>query len=97
MGVFMWCALALVLAELAIGGLLGTARRFAVTIMAGCLVSWVVMLQGALVVSLTGERGLDDQGRAQLFLTWGTRALVADGVLALACCLAWASARVRCD
>lgn len=89
MGVTMWSALALVLAELVIGALLGTAKRFAVMIIAVCLVSWAVFLQDGLVMSMTAERGLDDQGRAQLFLTWGTRALMADGAIALICCLAW--------
>jgi hypothetical protein len=63
MAVTMWCALGLVVAELAVGGLLGTAKRFAITIMAGCLVSWVVMFQNAFVMSQAAGRDLDDQGR----------------------------------
>lgn len=89
LSVTMWCALALFLAELVIGGLLGTVKRLAVAIMVGCLVSWAVAFQDALVISQTAERGLDDQGRAQLFLTWGTRALMVDGAIVVICCLAW--------
>jgi hypothetical protein len=89
MDVTMWCVLALIVAELAVGGLLGTVKRFAITIMVGCVVSWAVAFQDAFVISQTAERGLDDQGQAQLFLTWGTRALMADGAIVLVCCLAW--------
>jgi hypothetical protein len=85
----MWCALVLVVAELAVGGLLGTAKRFAITIMAGCFVSWAVMFQNALVMSQTAVRNLDDKGHARLFLTWGTRALMVDAAIALVCCLVW--------
>lgn len=85
----MWCALVLVVAELAVGGLLGTAKRFAITIMVGCSVSWVVMFQDAFVMSQAAAHDPDDQGQARLFLTWGTRALMVDAAIALACCLAW--------
>lgn len=90
-GVTMWCALALLVAELAVGGLLGNVKRFAITITItiGCFVSWAVMFQDAFVMSQTAARGLDDQGQARLFLTWGPRALMADAAIALACCLAW--------
>ena len=95
MDVTMWCALALIVAELAVGGVLGTVRRFAITIMAGCFVSWAVMIQDALVASLTAGHGLDDQGQARLFLTWASRALMADVAIVLICCLAWFAAKRR--
>jgi hypothetical protein len=85
----MWCVLVLVVAELAVAGVLGTVRRFAITIMIGCFVSWAVMFQDAFVMSQAAARDLDDQGEARLFLTWGTRALITDAAIALVCCLAW--------
>lgn len=85
----MWCALGLLAAEVAVGGLLGTVRRFAFTIIIGCFVSWAVMFQAALVMSRTADRALAEQGQARLFLTWDTRALITDAAIALACCLAW--------
>lgn len=85
----MWCALVLVVVELVVGGLLGTVKRFAITIMVGCFVSWAVMFQNAFVMSQAAGRDLDDQGQARLFLTWCTRALMVDAAIALACCLVW--------
>jgi hypothetical protein len=93
--IIMWYSLALLLAEMVIGVVLGTAKRIALMIIAACLISWVVMYQDALVMGLAAKPGLTDQAQAQLFLTWAPRALLADAAIALLCYLAWFIIRRR--